>query len=778
MEMIYLELTHNPYTVTTQLAEIRQDEKEYISEIHELSPILHDRLIWWVNPHDEWPGFFALLPSVYGANCFSLSFYGIKQDFEYLTASYERQRDALDIRVDFSFCSENSEEVNSPEHKLEAMAIKWVTLKCFQPSIAAEPQIQEAFESLLNSELEIIASAPVNAGKSTLQNAVIGARLLPTSSRAKTSVPIRTRLNDKQDAFSLQIRQGNGEVIRQEPPVTRGLIEQLNDTLSSSEMDVPPVICLEGPLVRSHGDNSDLTAQNVKPTFTDCPGVNNANQYAHKEITQHFLKHKNMNLVIFVFNPKTLDHHDTHEALKDTLDSVTEGILSLRDRNLLQDHVIFICNQADKIGEDYDGIFLAIKTLLASYGILFPKILLVCSRSAELIRTQWHNHDLISQGRRSEADLLSRSETSEMNYLIQRFSALRAGGEAQGEEHCALYRYSTLDDQIKMDMKERVTQIRKNAPDDQVWPEAALIHSGIPGLEQLLTQYLKYCALPMKLRVFRDNAFARSSEMIAAAEERISKTEEEREHAYMLLKRDEYDYNELNHVLTEIRRKSKELKFSDDLFRTAFNKKLGELRTHSSIGWIRYKISFTTFLKEYRYLTSIYRETLDAMIQKAFEGANACLNKEKKLFFNWLRRDIVNYGAEYVLTEDYPDPGPLVQPDTSSLWNYRMNPVDDWEEWEIFFDWLHRDLGAYAEKCFDTYLKELQSAYADCVKPLLPFYSKIETNLEQYLQQCHAQLLQQVDIMNNLWKRLGNEKESLSQTRAFFDELTNLLELR
>lgn len=769
MEAVHLELTHNPYTVTTTLVQVYEDHRTFISEMHELSPILHDRLIWWVNPHDDWPGFFALLPSAFGSDRFSIRFHGLRQDYDRLIVAYQMQHEELGIGVDFSFIDDGFDADHTPETKLERMrAWRGILEDCGSPA-AGDPEIGEAFDSLLNNELEIITSAPVNAGKSTLQNAMIGVRLLPTSSRAKTSVPTRAKLCHDLEGFTLRIRPGRES--DSEFPATRKLVDQLNDSLAAeADASTQSMICLEGPLVRCEGDEGGLDQMTIKPVFTDCPGINNANNAAHKAITQQFLKHKNMNLVLFVFNPKTLDHMDTMEALNDTLDSVCEGILSFREKNLLQDHVIFVCNQADKFDDDYDELFLAVKSLLASHGILVPKVHLVCARSAELIRTQRQNLELISRGRREEADLLTRTETAEMNYLIERFSA-------QPDENSALYRYSTLDETAKTDMAAQVARLRAEKP-EEANPGIALIHSGIPGLEHLLEQYLDCCALPMKLRIFRNNVNSRAGLMLQLAHEELDAAEREYAELEKLLLHERRILQDLTKIHDHLNDRSTYV-FKQESWTgliTGFSHQLNKVASYTTIPWMRPKMTYSTVFYEYDNLLKRYAVALEDAIISDYKDARELPDTWKEVYSLWRKTLSESYGITD-LDEEFPEDVLPICKDHEFSWEFVLKPYADCLEWSYFFELLRKDLTQSALHYYDQHCEVLRKKIIKSLDSLWPFIEKniqkIARNMKQQSEIIREKELQ-LDLLD---KQIAQKEQMLRKTNAFFDELSALLDL-
>lgn len=772
MEAVLLELIHNPYTVTTQLAQICDGEKTYISEMHELSPILHDRLIWWVNPHDDWPGFFALLPAAFHSDRFVIRFHGLRQDYDRLVKAYALQKEQLSISVSFEFTGGGLEADYSPEAKLEKMRLWRSTLEEVGSPAARDNEIEKAFDSLLNNELEIITSAPVNAGKSTLQNAIIGMRLLPTSSRAKTSVPTRVRLDQSLDAFTLNVRTEQGT--EAEPTVTRKRVEQLNDTLSAGvDISSQPVICLEGPLVRCQGDSGELDKRSIKPVFTDCPGINNANNALHKAITQQFLKHKNMNLVLFVFNPKTLDHLDTMEALDDTLDSVCDGILSSRDRILLQDHVIFVCNQVDKYDEDYDDLFFAVKSMLASRGILMPKLHLVCARSAELIRTQNRNRELIARDNRKDADLLTRTEAAELDFLIDRFSGHRDGAE---DETDALYRYCTLSEHEKAAMASQTARLREeNTPDTGA--EIALLHSGVPGLEHLLTQYLDCCALPIKLRVFRDQVVTRYHDLSAKAREALHAAEQEADALKAALQQDRERYDVMSDLYDKVSDRSNYTwseQTAEKLYEN-YMEQVDGIKYDLPIGKIRNKITYSEFSTYCNIMINSFRSLFERRLIKDYELANSLRDDWKEI--------CKNFPLAMDYNGDIPEWDPLFAKEIppiqyeSPSWDFKMEIYETDCSWHEYFGLLYRDLREYVRMKYICHTENLRQEINKSLDVLWPYIQILIRHQEEAMDQKSEEIRAKEQRYAQLQQEIAEKLRMVDTTTHFFTDVMTLLEL-
>lgn len=148
-----------------------------------------------------------------------------------------------------------------------------------------------------NRDFSIAVMATMSAGKSTLLNALIGMRLLPTQCTSCTAGVFSIVDNDGAGAFRMRGRNDAGNYTRWEP-ATVDRLSAMNDGRFSR-------VEIEGDLRRISN------FQKHRAVFIDTPGPNNSCDKSHAEILHGVLRSKGFSAIIVVLNAASL--HTTDE---------------------------------------------------------------------------------------------------------------------------------------------------------------------------------------------------------------------------------------------------------------------------------------------------------------------------------------------------------------------------------------------------------------------------------------------------------------------------------
>lgn len=511
MAKVIIKLSYNPYTGTSQLAQVCANKEIPVTQHASLSPILTDRLPRWIAPHDHWRGLFPELAEYYGTSDFEIHYLGLEEDYQLLEAACDTYARPAGISVQLYYdSSAQSRKSNSGAGKLDQVR----QLRSQFPAmglgeLTEAGVVQQIFDATLNGQFEIGVVAPVSAGKSTLQNALVGRRNLPTGPRATTAVLTHTKINPALPEFQATAWKQDERVTFQ--PVTRALIRQLNDGMNPNAPDSGrgqwSKIQLEGPVFRHPLDRTRRFDEgSTSLILTDTPGNNNASNSLHALITQSLLEDENKSMVLFLFSAETLDNTDTRSVLDGTLKAVSKIICQGKHGKLSKDRFLFVCSHADEITESYQNCYDDIRRLLEDYGIREPNLFLVSAYTAELIRAMQRGEMLPAE--QNDADRLSDRELSDAARLIAQFSVRYEQSEdfaPEINEDQALYHFSSLPEPVMREFDVRVEQLRQMTPAGQPNREVALIHSGIPALEYTIAEYIDRYATPLKIQQLHDN---------------------------------------------------------------------------------------------------------------------------------------------------------------------------------------------------------------------------------------------------------------------------------
>lgn len=199
-------------------------------------------------------------------------------------------------------------------------------------------------------EKRVLIVANTSAGKSTLINALIGARLNKTLTTACTNKQVY--IHNKQAPDGITIMTENGEY-------------EYHENLSSISSDFSHAAL---PFV------SKLCK--VPICIIDTPGVNNILDSNHKKITENAIKSNEYDVLVYVSNCQYFGTNDEH------------NMLSFIKRNVKRP-VLFVLNQLDRFKVKEDSVLKMIndyKTDVLAFGFDSPKIIPVSAKTAFLCK--------------------------------------------------------------------------------------------------------------------------------------------------------------------------------------------------------------------------------------------------------------------------------------------------------------------------------------------------------------------------------------------------------
>ncbi len=299
--------------------------------------------------------------------------------------------------------------------------------------------------------------ATMSSGKSTLINAMLGRELLPARNGATTATITRIH-NGGFDRFycKYQDKDGTERII---DPVSKEAMNRLND---------------EGiPDINIYGKMQGIDSQALKLVLIDTPGPNNSRTDEHKELTYRLIKDSDFKpMILYVLNATQPETEDDYKLLADIANAMGSGGRQARDR------FIFVMNKADELdpdkGESVERMVEKTKEYLSRHGIKDPRLFPCSARYAKLIR------------QKASGETLTPREESDFSGMVSLFIE---------DERMHLSSKATVSEEVRGRLERRIQAARESGDDH----ELALIHTGIPAVEEAINEYLDKYAVPAKI---------------------------------------------------------------------------------------------------------------------------------------------------------------------------------------------------------------------------------------------------------------------------------------
>lgn len=469
-------IMHNPY----KLISVIQVNGEEIKKDSKLIQFLDQQFQLWVDK----------IPMLLAAECnddeFVITFFGTELDYQdLLVASEAAKKDGLKITIEKMPAKEFGEkEADICKLFEKARKLPFDELQ--------SPTVKDAFDKALNDEFEVNVVATMSAGKSTLINALLGKKLMPSKNGACTATITKIK-DDDDDTFKADAYDSDKNQIAHHSVLDYKTMRSLNGNPDVSEINVS-------------GNIPFVTSNETSLILIDTPGPDNARDKNHGLVTAKALDQSSKMLVLFVMNGSKL-HDDAQDAfLKRIAKSMEVDSKQARERFL------FVINKLDAYNEEDDDI--AGETIpdtiryLEDMGIKNPNIFPAAAEPALLIRRYQSTHD-----------------EAERQKILRKLELLVKDLIEQKQLH--LEKYPNLarscQEQIDAELQEAINN-------NDILGQA-LIHTGIRGIEETIRMYVtKYCR-PLKIKTLVDTfkGALDSAEAFEQTKREIASREKERE---------------------------------------------------------------------------------------------------------------------------------------------------------------------------------------------------------------------------------------------------------
>lgn len=445
MTEIYIK--YNPYTVETEF----KINNEPIRKNSTFAAQSKKRLQYWLERNDNnWDGIVAELKKATNDTDFNITFEGRKVDFEDLEIIVnQNNQDSKIVLIHIETKNDkdilkNIDELidvfnNGPINELKSEEVK------------------KAYEEVKSSKFEVSVLATMSSGKSTLINSLIGDELLPSENQACTATIARITDNDDIKEFIVECKDENGNIIHEKKVAT------LSDLQSYNKDENVTYIDLEGPI-------PNISSENLNLLIVDTPGPNNSRNKDHEEVTKSIINDKNKGIVLYVMNATQFATNDDKDLLEMIAKAMKRGGKQSKDRFIF---AINKCDEFDCEKESIKDLLSSVKEYLCKYGIKEPNLFPVSAQTAKLIRMYQKDIELT---RKEKKDLAIYEDFIEVpGYHFDKMASL--------SESC----------RRNLDIK-----LGKFKEDHNEYEEA-LIHTGIPAIEETINEYLIKYAYPIKI---------------------------------------------------------------------------------------------------------------------------------------------------------------------------------------------------------------------------------------------------------------------------------------
>lgn len=511
-------IKYNPYKLETKITVDGKELKEN-SQIREYS--LNTRIQEWI---EELP---TLLYEECNDTDFDITFYGIQPDYDDLEAvisQYRLEKDKPNLV--FQLHHKQAKKIPDKEASIERL---FQEIQKGSFADLKKGPIKNAFEQFKKNEFNICVVATMSAGKSTLINAMLGEKLMPSKTEACTAKITYLKDNDnKHGVWKADVYGKNGEKIITYDKATLKTMQELN-----SNKDVS--------IVKAEGNIPFVSAKNISLVLIDTPGPNNPRDVRHKEIQNNFLMQSSKALVLYVMTG-TYGNTDDDTLLQSIAESMSVKGKQSKDRFL------FVVNKMDERKTE-DGALEdtldSVRDYLAEKGIENPHLFPTGALPALNIRLVQNN-------------LADEETMDDAKVIVERLNK-------RAYLHCEPF--STLPASVAETISQQLDMAKGN--DDAY--EEALIHTGIPSLEAAIRQYVeKYAKTAMIKNIY--DTFSRQVKdkiSIEKIKEELSESEEKRKKLQSNIQKIKGKVNDikkaqqfeedLDKIINEINKQSKDL---------------------------------------------------------------------------------------------------------------------------------------------------------------------------------------------------------------------------
>ena len=481
MAQVYV--NYNPYKLETRIS---VNGKEILTDSSLYKITKGKRMQEWIGKFPQ------MLIDELNTVDFDIEYHGTALDWDDFEDVFKRAKEAgtiKNLKLTFS-------EGKSDEDINEKIVKVFTDLQEGPVDDFRDPKLIRAFNNINNTIFPINVIATMSSGKSTLINALLGKKLMPSKNEACTAT-ITEILDNDSETFAAVVRDDDDVVLQEISDLTYDTMCELNDNENVHK-------------IAAQGDIPFLDAKSTALMLVDTPGPNNSQNQAHKNTTFRAINNDANNLILYVLNGTQLSTNDDASLLEYVAKQIKEGGKQIRDR------FIFVVNKMDGFNPEEENIERTIKaarSYLASYGIDDPQIFPCSAYTALNIRTYLADIDIDNLTRADEKKLPSAARDTLP--MIDKFIEY---------ESMHLEQYSTLSPSAQRELNYHLKQAEQNGDTK----EQALIHCGIYSIEAAITAYVKKYAKTKKVKDLVESfqEVIESTQVLAKAKTQVATDEE------------------------------------------------------------------------------------------------------------------------------------------------------------------------------------------------------------------------------------------------------------
>ena len=457
MKKVYIK--YNPYKLTTEITvdgKPPADNSPFQDKISGEAPF---RLQEWV---EEIPG---ILLDEYNDDTFDIEFYGLRLDYEDLAEVFEqaKQQGKLSCELHYIPAKDNADR----EALIDEVFQEITGPDCPIPGLC-DAEMEAAFRQAKSSEFEVCVVATMSSGKSTLINAMLGTKLMPSKQEACTA--IITRIQDTDDPVFRAEVYHKGDDLQGVP------VEMLKELTyaNMNRLNAEP----EVSTIKVYGKIPFMDAGEISLVLIDTPGPNNSRDPSHMAVQQELLGKNSKALVLYIMTGE-FGTNDDNTLLRRIAGSMSVGGKKSRDR------FIFVVNKMDgrkKEDGDINQTLESIRGYLEHHGIYKPNLFPVAALPAMNIR------------RRESGELDDEDELDEVETKIKKLN-----------RGLHLEEYAVLPPTLKGEINGALDTAQaawEGEPKEN--PDTALIHTGVVSVEAAIRQYVRKYAKTAKIKNISD----------------------------------------------------------------------------------------------------------------------------------------------------------------------------------------------------------------------------------------------------------------------------------
>lgn len=405
----------------------------------------------------NWKGLLEEIENACNDTDIKLTFRGRRIDFEDLRCAVNAYSGSAQFQLGFEEAAVDSNTMYQLDSVFDE--IKKVDIPELYRKNRNGHDVFEAYQYAKDGIFEINVIATMSSGKSTLINAMLHKELLPSENQACTAKITRIQDSDQQDSFEATCYDAAGKVVYSKQPVDLAKMKEYNSDPNIHTIDID-------------GDIPNVSSKKIRLRLCDTPGPNNSQTEDHRAITTSVIRRKN-SVVLYVMNATQMRTTDDHDLLEEIANEMN------REGKLSHDRFIFVINKCDVLdeekGETVSDYVEDARQYLEQFGMTDPIIIPTSALNALLIRKQ------------QNGDPLTRAERNSLSNAVNDFVEVPA---LHFEDAAVL----TLP--VKEKLKQRIETFHAN---EDNWGKEALIHTGVPAVEETISEYIEKYAFPMKI---------------------------------------------------------------------------------------------------------------------------------------------------------------------------------------------------------------------------------------------------------------------------------------